>query len=83
VLFTATPGSGNQRNSWVMVHGGDVPNPQWFRLYPQDPNAGAIGFINMYTTFAAAKQMNSIVDFEVFDQNAGDLAGMIFQVYGW
>jgi hypothetical protein len=77
-LFTYSP---DPKNSWVLVTGGDVGSQQeWFKLYDGGDN---FGFINMYTTFAVAKQMNTVVDFELFDNVAAGVPFRIFQVYGW
>jgi hypothetical protein len=78
-LYTHT--ATQSKNSWVLVTGGSVGSGAvWFKLYNE---GDSFSFINMYTTFAAARQANSYVDFEVFGNEHGGIANMIFQVYGW
>ncbi|MGB7952943.1 MAG: hypothetical protein WCF23_03100 [Candidatus Nitrosopolaris sp.] len=69
------------KNSWVMLSGPQVgsDNP-WFKLY----DAGdSYGFINMFSIFVGAKQMNTVVDIEIFDNEAAGMPPRIKQVYGW
>ena len=59
--------------------GGDVGSgTRWFKLCDFAGN----DFSQLFITFVAAKQMNTVVDFEVFDIGSGS-GEMVMQVYGW
>jgi hypothetical protein len=78
-----THAASSVKNSWVLLQGPDIPwadNLVWCQLYPAGES---FSFINMYSTFISAKQMNTIVDVEIFDNTAAGTPPTIFQVYGW
>jgi hypothetical protein len=61
-------------NSWVLLLSGPQvgSDNRWFKLY----NAGdSSAFINMFSTFLSSKQMNTVVDIEIFDNELHERLG--------